>query len=157
MATIVVTGASGFLGAHYLKYASERHQDWELIAQVRSTKLGLSLPNVRPLSCDLTRKNAVEALSQLKPKAIVHMASAIMESDVLIHESTFLKELEKRAKQTYHSTAEQAAKVAKKTKAKKLYLFHLSSRHKENEKFEVEARTVFSEAFTAKDLMKISV
>jgi ribonuclease Z len=97
----------------------------------------------------------VSIISDTLPWA--HYFKAIEESDLLIHESTFLKELEKRAKQTFHSTAEQAAQVAKKTKAKKLYLFHLSSRYKDTEKFEVEARTVFSESLATKDLMKIKL
>jgi ribonuclease Z len=81
----------------------------------------------------------------------------IKDSDLLIHESTFLEKLKSRAKQTFHSTAKQAAGVAEKAKAKKLYLFHFSSRHKKNEDFEFEARQVFSQAFAAQDLMSIEL
>jgi ribonuclease Z len=81
----------------------------------------------------------------------------IKDSDLLIHESTFLSELGKRAKQTLHCTAKQAAQAAEKAKVKKLYLFHFSSRHKKNEDFEFEARTVFAQSFAAKDLMSLEL
>ena len=83
--------------------------------------------------------------------------SKIKEADVLIHESTFLSELGKRAKQTLHCTAKQAAQAAAKAKAKKLYLFHFSSRHKKNDDFEFEARSVFAQSFAAKDLMSLAL
>lgn len=81
MATVVVTGASGFLGAHYLRYCHEHHPDWRIVAQVRSTPLGFSLPRVEPLTCDLTRPGASDVLASTAPDVIVHMAAAIMEDD----------------------------------------------------------------------------
>ncbi|MCR4368936.1 MAG: ribonuclease Z, partial [archaeon] len=82
---------------------------------------------------------------------------AIKDSDVLIHEASFLEERKDRAKETMHSTALQAAQAAKKTNAKKLVLFHLSARHKEDEKFENEARKEFHDVVVAKDLLEIDV
>ena len=82
---------------------------------------------------------------------------AIQESDILIHESSFLDKLKDRAKETTHSTALEAGKVAKETNAKKLILFHLSARHKENELFENEARKNFGNVAVAKDLMEIEL
>ena len=81
----------------------------------------------------------------------------IENSDILIHEASFLNELASRAKETFHTTALQAGEIAKKTKAKKLILFHLSARHKENEKFENEARKEFHNVVVAKDLMEIEL
>ncbi|MFH1391746.1 MAG: ribonuclease Z [Candidatus Diapherotrites archaeon] len=82
---------------------------------------------------------------------------AIEESDILIHESSFLDKMKERAKETMHSTALQAGDVAKQTNAKKLVLFHLSARHKENEKFENEARASFPNVVVAKDLLEIEL
>lgn len=90
-------------------------------------------------------------------KPWTHYFKAVQNANVLIHESTFLKDLEKRAKQTFHSTARQAAEIAEKTKCQKLYLFHLSSRYKKTEKFEFEAREVFAESIAAQDLMEVEV
>lgn len=83
--------------------------------------------------------------------------SAIKESDVLIHEATFSQENEKRAKETLHSTALDAAKAAEKTKCKALYLTHFSSRHKNPKELENEARQIFANVFIAKELEKIEV
>lgn len=82
---------------------------------------------------------------------------AIQDSDVLIHESSFLEELKARAKETMHSTALDAAQAAKDTGCKKLVLFHLSARHKEDEKFENEARKAFGNVVVAKDLMELEI
>jgi len=76
----------------------------------------------------------------------------IKDSDVLFHESTFLEKLKDRAKETMHSTAKDASKIAAKAKVKKLVLFHFSPRHKDTEKFDIEAREFFGNVVAAKDL-----
>lgn len=81
MAAVTVTGASGFLGAHYLKYTERHFPSWPLVAQVRSTPLGFSGPNLKALTCDLMRPVAVSTLASTKPDVIVHMAAAITEDN----------------------------------------------------------------------------
>ena len=70
-------------------------------------------------------------------------------SDMLYHESTFLEEHMDRASTTFHSTAKEAATIAKKAKVGKLLLGHFSARYKELEPIQVEAREVFEEAYLA--------
>ncbi|MBN1941576.1 MAG: ribonuclease Z [Candidatus Diapherotrites archaeon] len=82
---------------------------------------------------------------------------AIMDSDLLVHESAFTDAHKQRAKETKHSTAFQAAEVAAKTNAKQLVLTHLSPRNKDNEKIENEARRAFGNVVVAKDLMKMEL
>jgi nucleoside-diphosphate-sugar epimerase len=81
MATVAVTGASGFLGAHYVKNTAAKHADWTLVAQVRSTPLGVQAPNVKPLTCDLLKPSSAEVLASTSPQFVVHMAAAITEDD----------------------------------------------------------------------------
>jgi len=69
--------------------------------------------------------------------------------DLLYHEATFTKEMEKRADKTFHSTAEQAGKIAKKAKTKKLLIGHYSVRYRELEPVLKEARSVFPESYLA--------
>lgn len=73
----------------------------------------------------------------------------IERSDMLYHESTFLEEHMDRASTTYHSTAKEAATIAKKAKVGKLLLGHFSARYKELEPIEEEAREVFTESYLA--------
>lgn len=63
--------------------------------------------------------------------------------DLLYHEATFLKELENRAENTFHSTTVDAADVAKKANVKKLIIGHFSSRYKDINPFLDEAVEVF--------------
>ena len=63
--------------------------------------------------------------------------------DLLYHESTYLKEDKQRAAERYHSTTEEAAKIAKLSGAKKLLLGHFSSRYEELDSFLSEAREIF--------------
>lgn len=63
--------------------------------------------------------------------------------DLLYHESTFLNDKKDLAKTTKHSTAQEAAKIAKLANADKLILGHYSSRYKDIEAFKTEAQEVF--------------
>ncbi|AHM59947.1 RNAse z [Flammeovirgaceae bacterium 311] len=63
--------------------------------------------------------------------------------DVLYHESTFTQEFEERAAATHHSTARQAALIAREANASKLLLGHYSVRYKDLTPLLAEARQVF--------------
>lgn len=67
----------------------------------------------------------------------------ISEVDLLYHEATFLSDKEERAKETFHSTAAQAATIAKKANAKRLIIGHFSARYKNLYPLLDEAKEVF--------------
>ncbi|HCY01195.1 MAG TPA: ribonuclease Z [Bacteroidales bacterium] len=77
--------------------------------------------------------------------------------DLLYHEATFDKRLEKMAKTTGHSTAEQAAQIAKLSNAKKLIIGHYSSRYKDITPLLDEARLIFPETYSAEDGLVFSI
>ena len=78
-------------------------------------------------------------------------------SDIFICESTYLDE-DELAKENYHMTMKQVAKIAKEAKVKKLILMHLSQRYESNEKnFLAEAKKQFKDVVIAEDLMKINI
>ncbi|WP_185851561.1 ribonuclease Z [Blattabacterium cuenoti] len=74
--------------------------------------------------------------------------------DLLYHESTFLKKEENRAINTGHSTAKQAAYMAKKAKVKKLLLGHYSNRFPNIKEFEKEAKEIFSNVEASEPLKR---
>ena len=71
--------------------------------------------------------------------------------DVLYHESTFLDKNKKLAEPTKHSTAKQAATIAKKANVKKLILGHYSTRYDGINDFKVEANSIFNNVVLAED------
>ncbi len=75
----------------------------------------------------------------------------IKKVDLLYHESTFLEKDIDLAEKTKHSTAMQAAKIAKEAKVKKLILGHYSSRYKDINIFFKEASSIFKEVDLSED------
>ncbi|MCM8571062.1 ribonuclease Z [Gramella jeungdoensis] len=75
----------------------------------------------------------------------------------LYHESTFLEEEVDLAFPTKHSTARQAATIAKLAKVKKLILGHYSTRYDDIELFRTEAESIFPEIILADDGKEIIV
>ena len=75
----------------------------------------------------------------------------IKKVDVLYHESTFLDKNKKLAEPTKHSTAKQAATIAKKANVKRLILGHYSTRYSNINEFKVEANIVFDNVELAED------
>lgn len=71
--------------------------------------------------------------------------------DALYHESTFLEKHIKLSKTTKHSTAKQAAKIAKLSNVKLLILGHYSSRYDNIDVFKIEAKTEFENIVLAED------
>jgi ribonuclease Z len=67
--------------------------------------------------------------------------------DLLYHEATFADEMEDRAVLTHHSTATQAAVIARKAAAKKLLLGHYSTRYKDPTTLLEEAKKTFDETY----------
>lgn len=77
------------------------------------------------------------------------ISSIIQKVDLLYHEATFLKDKEELASKTGHSTAEQAAKIANQSEVKQLILGHYSSRYKDIDLFQKEAKKVFFNTYLA--------
>jgi ribonuclease Z len=76
---------------------------------------------------------------------------SVRNSNLLYHESTFLESERKRAKETFHSTAMQAAEVAQRSESKRLLLGHFSSRYPDEKAFTQEAKTIFTQSQVAEE------
>jgi ribonuclease Z len=71
-------------------------------------------------------------------------------ADLLVHEATFGNDEQERAHETMHSTAREAAELARAAEVKMLALTHLSNRYFGSE-LAREARAVFPETVVPKD------
>ncbi len=97
-------------------------------------------------------KNGILTKDPEKPKSYAYcsdtayytkLINSLPSVDLLYHESTFLEEDRVRAKKTFHSTAKDAANVAKEINATKLLLGHFSNRYENKELFISEAKEIF--------------
>jgi ribonuclease Z len=84
------------------------------------------------------------------------LAIASHQADLLVHEATFVEEEAERARQTFHSTALQAALLARDAEVRLLVLTHFSSRYAGGE-LRDEARAVFPATEAARDFDTIDV
>ncbi|WP_243524254.1 ribonuclease Z [Bacillus pseudomycoides] len=81
------------------------------------------------------------------------------DADVLVHEATFAAEDERQAHDYFHSTTEQAARIAVQANVKRLILTHISSRYQGDTYKELlkEAQALFTNAEIAMDLKHFPV
>ena len=109
----------------------------ELVGEPRPGRTVVYTGDTRP--CDATRRSATAA-------------------DVLVHEATFGDEEHDRARQTYHSTATEAATVAKDAGVGRLFMTHLSARYSDDPRdLEREAKAIFPRARVAHDGLVVEV
>jgi ribonuclease Z len=78
-------------------------------------------------------------------------------ADVLIHDCTLDSSLSTMASDFGHSTAAEAAGVAKAARVGMLFLVHISPRYEDHSVLESEARKVFKDSAVANDLDEYSV
>jgi ribonuclease Z len=84
-------------------------------------------------------------------KFVPDLAKEIENVSLLYHESTYASDYEDRAKLYYHSTAEQAATIAKRANAGQLILGHFSARYNNEELLLDEAKKIFPSSILARE------
>ena len=77
--------------------------------------------------------------------------------DLLFHEGTFAQCDAARAKETFHTTAQQAAEIARDAEAKQLVIGHFSARYEDESVLLKEAQAVFPNTLLAKENLRITI
>ena len=127
--------------------------------EIRSLKSGRSVRDgtIEPDDvCDpgpAVRSYAFAADTRPSPLVMEAVAGATC----LYHEATFKADLAARARETGHSTAEQAAHVAKEADVGQLVLGHFSARYRDLTPLLAEAQSVFPMTSLASDGMRIQL
>ena len=151
---------NGFL---FKEKAGERHLDMNAVlnaninvAYYRKLKQGYDVVNEDGVLIDnnkvTTDPNPPKSYAFCSDTAYNEAIIPIIKGvDVLYHESTFLDQHASLAPKTKHSTAKEAATIAKKAKVKTLVLGHFSTRYDNLNDFKSEAQTVFESVELADD------
>ncbi len=84
------------------------------------------------------------------------VVDAAAEAELLVHEATFLADERERARETLHSTAGEAALVAREAGVRMLALTHLSTRYFGHE-VQDEARELFQDAVVPRDFDVVEI
>lgn len=122
--------------------------------EIISTAFGQMLPSSTFI---LTPKSAKSYAYCSDTKYDESVIPLIAYADLLYHEATFIEQHRERAKNTFHSTAGDAAKIALKSEVKKLILGHFSSRYKDFENHLQEAKIIFENSILAEDGMVVRI
>ena len=85
------------------------------------------------------------------------LADHLRDVDLLFHEATFADDAEKRARETFHSTARQAAALARDAATKRLVIGHFSARYDDENLLLREAQSVFPHTILAHEGLKLSI
>ncbi|MCF7798667.1 ribonuclease Z [Candidatus Woesearchaeota archaeon] len=137
--------------------------------QKKLVQLGITGPNVGKLQegKTITHKKLEikpdEVSTSIPGKSIAFIFDTLLTDachelaanvDLVVSEAVYLHELEHKAEEYKHMTAQQAAQVASMAGAQELILTHFSQRYKETTQLEQEAKAVFPNTICAYDFFK---
>ena len=115
---------------------------------------GTVVPNARlSIPADPPRKYAYCSDTIYRESVI----EQIKEVNLLFHEATFAQKEQARARETFHTTAAQAATIAKKANVKQLVIGHFSARYEDESVLLEEAQMVFPETILARENLCITI
>jgi ribonuclease Z len=109
---------------------------------------GMVVPNKELTLPPLPQRRYACCSDTLYNEAIIPQ---IANANLLYHEATFTSDMQQRARQTMHSTAHEAATIAKLAGAGKLIISHFSARYKDLNPLLEEARAIFPNTWLAEE------
>lgn len=139
------------------KIVKEKLQQHKIsVAEIHNLRIGL---DVWDEDGKLVRNEDI-TLAPPAPRSFAYCSDTIHDEnivpyiknvDLLYHEATFLEAEADRAKKTFHTTARQAASIARMAEAKQLLIGHFSARYGDTAPFAEEARSVFENTLLAEE------
>ena len=96
----------------------------------------------------------VYAIDTRPAEAVKELAK---DADILIHDGGFAEERRPKAQEYYHSTAREAAQLAKASRVKRLALVHISAVTRDDYVLLKEARKIFRQTMVPKDFQVVSL
>ncbi|HTX61070.1 MAG TPA: ribonuclease Z [Methanobacterium sp.] len=144
-----------FLKEKAMKLGLKPGPDFGKLQAGQPVKIGDKIINPEQVLGDERRGRRIVYSGDTRPfKGMVNFAEEV---EVLIHESTFDEAYRSRAIETGHSTASDAARIAKEARAKNLILTHISTRYKDTETLQKEASEIFENSILAEDFFTYEV
>lgn len=119
-----------------------------------TTPDGLCIPNSSLTIAPTPSKSYAYVSDTAYNPSIVPMIKGV---DVLYHEATFGNDEADKAVQTFHSTAEQAAKIANAAEVKRLVIGHYSARYTDESCLLEEASRFFESVTLAQEGLKLEI
>lgn len=119
-----------------------------------TTEEGVVIPNSRLTTPSSPPRSYAYCSDTMYLPRIVPQIQGV---DLLFHEATFANTELARAKQTMHSTAQQAAQIAQAAQVKKLMIGHFSARYEDENALLKEASSIFPQTILAQENLRISL
>jgi ribonuclease Z len=118
------------------------------------TPEGEIIPNARLTRPAIPPKRYAYCSDTAYNRSIIPIIEGV---DLLYHEATFIEEYSARAKETFHSTARQAAEIARDAQVKRLVIGHYSARYEDLSELHKEAMEIFPNTILGNERMVIPV
>ena len=118
------------------------------------TPEGVIVPNNRLTTPSAPARSYAYCSDTAYQRSIIPQIKGV---DLLFHESTFAQSDAARAKETFHTTASQAAEIARDAEAKQLVIGHFSARYEDESILLKEAQAIYPNTLLAKENQRIII
>lgn len=118
------------------------------------TPEGVVVPNNRLTTPSAPARSYAYCSDTAYQRSIIPQIKGV---DLLFHESTFAQSDAARAKETFHTTASQAAEIARDAEAKQLVIGHFSARYEDESILLKEAQAIYPNTLLAKENQRIII
>jgi ribonuclease Z len=128
---------------------------WKLLQSGRSIRVGNR--RVAPKLVVGPPRRGVKLTYAIDTRPCSQVVKVALGSDLLIHDSCFANSASDKAREYGHSTASEAASVAKKSRSRRLALIHISAMYEDPNPLLAEAKRVFRQTILPRDMETVSV